>query len=84
VGEFILPDLSEVLLEAQDADQYHRVRRFGFVEPVLAWTVNLLLRASTVFDARLADAAALYFQRIEPAPPFHAAAEPGAAPDRPR
>jgi hypothetical protein len=80
-AEFVIMDGSEVLLEVQDAERYHRVGRHEVMEPGLARTINFLLGASTAFEERLAGVAALYVQQVEPLPRLRAEAEPGAAPD---
>lgn len=80
-AEFIIEDGSSVILEVQDPLRYHRVARHGVLEPGLARTVNLILRASTAFEEVLAGAVPLYFQQVEPLPRLRIQAKPGVEPD---
>ena len=47
---FLVFDGSNVILEGQHGEDYHRVRRHEALEPGLAQTVNFMLHASTLLD----------------------------------
>ena len=63
---FLVFDGSEVALEGQCGESYHRVRRHEALEPGLARTVNFMLQMSTLLE-RLPAAGGCYLQDVRPA-----------------
>lgn len=65
---FLVFDGSEVALEGQRGESYHRVRRHEALEPGLARTVNFMLYASTLLDHLPDGSAGRYRQDVQRPP----------------
>lgn len=62
---FLVFDGSDVALEGQLGENYHRVRRHEALEPGLARTVNFMLQVSTLLDY-LPGVGDCYLQDVQP------------------
>lgn len=62
---FVFLDGSDMVLEGQYGESYHRVRRHEALEPGLARTVNFMLQVSTLLE-HLPGAGDYYLQDVQP------------------
>ncbi len=62
--DFVFLDGSDIVLEGQNGESYHRVRRHETLEPGLARTVNFMLQMSTLLE-HLPGAGDYYLQEVQ-------------------